>query len=325
MITAQQRTERRTALGGSDIARAFTGKFGGMPAVILSKRGEPSDSPPYADIGGEAAENLIIEHGNWSEGPGLDWFVEQQGCELSRNVTVQGRSTLRVNLDGLIPHPSFGGMDISMASIGPNSPAGIPVEHKYVTPYTEHEWADRTAPNDYTLVQVHTQMLCCEADHAWVVVTLYWKERFAIRVPRSDALCQAIDTYSRWVWDNYVAPTQMPSLDFEGQLPDVPVSTQLREALNATKINKGELITLDEKDLKTVKLWDAAREAGNAFGRGADALRDWMGLRMGEAEIGQLPDGSQLVRKLRNRKAFSVAATEYVELKHTESKTEKAE
>jgi hypothetical protein len=310
MITAQQRSERRTALGGSDIARAFTGKFGGLPAVILSKRGEPAETAPEPE-----ETNLVIEHGNWSEGPGLDWFFKQQGIEQPWGATiVQHRapgSHLRVNLDGAIP-------------IADKFPV-IPVEHKYVTPYTEQEWADRTVPNDYTLVQTHTQMLCCEADHAWVVVTLYWKERFAIRVPRSDALCQAIDTYSRWVWDNYVAPTQMPSLDFEGNLPDVPSSAQLREALNATKINKGEVIILDDKDLKTVKLWDAAKEASTAFGRGSDALRDWMGLRMGEAEIGALPDGSQLVRKLRNRKAFSVAATEYIELKHTESKTEKAE
>jgi hypothetical protein len=314
MITDQQRTERRGALGGSDIARAFTGKFGGLPAVILSKRGEPT-----AELGDT---NLLIEHGNWAEGPGLDWFCQtnlaiKPGLEsqfVSRNVRLAaGDSPLAVNLDGL-------------ALYGMNEDCrGIPVEHKYVTTHTEHEWSDRTVPNDYTLVQTHTQMLCCKADHAWVVVTLYWKERFAILVPRNESLCQAIDTYARYVWDTYVAPTQMPSMDFEGELPDVPSSAQLREALNATKINKGEVIVLDDKDLRTVQLMDTAREASNAFGRGADALRDWMQLRMGEAEIGLLPDQSTLTRKLRARKAFTVNATEYVELKHSEAKEPKPE
>lgn len=293
MLTEAQHELRQTCLGGSDLACIATGRFGGLLGVILSKRGQP------AEIANDEA--MEIEHGNWSEGPGLDWFERDTGNTLARDVRAVHNSLgsrIAVNLDG-------------------RTADGVPVEHKYVTTYRERFWGDD--PDDYTTVQAHAEMLCCETDHAYVVVTMNYKCRFWMRVQRNDVLCKAIDQLGRYVWETYVAPPRIPSLAFE-KLPEHRTHQRVREVLNATKIVTNQISQLDERDQHAAQLWETAKRAATAFGNGADALRDWLLMRVGDSEIGSLPDGSILKRKIVKRKGFTVEPSEHVELKRTKLK-----
>ena len=303
MLTPAQITERRAVLGGSDIARIATNKFGGLPAVVLSKRG----GEPVNTISDE--ESLIIEHGNWSETPGLDWLAGQLGFPSPevirrgvRAIDSRPGSHLACNLDGII----------ALRNVADNSELPlIPCEHKYVSPYTEEDWL--TGPNDYSVMQVHTEMLCCNAEKAYVVATVNYKHRAFWEVRRDQRLCDAIDKLQAYVWDKLVAAAEMPAVDFT-ELPQYVTGQSLRDLLNAATITLGKVTKLTDKDAETIKLWTIAKRAARGFTTGAEALRDWLLFRLGDSQYGELPDGRRIERKKKLRKAYSVDASEYYEL-----------
>ena len=69
-----------------------------------------------------------------------------------------------------------------------------------------------------------------------------------------------------------------------------------------------------------VAQWEDAKERKNRATKEADEWRDRLMAEMGGAASGTLPDGRLLVRKIVNRKAYSVAASSHPELRITKGR-----
>jgi len=272
MLTQEQIELRRAHYGGSDAARDVTGKFGGTAGVVSEKV-----------LGVDSfAGNDWTRMGDLAEPEIADFAATEIGCTLERGVwhadEVEG-SPIAVNCDAVTPD-------------------GEPVECKLVLPWSKHEWTD-DEPNEYSTVQLHTQMLCLQAARGWVAAWVLGEGKRLFEVPRNEELCQAIRARAIHLWNEYVLPKRLMDEAFDSD-PDV-----ILKALARIHREPGKAISLRE-DHPAIKLLDVREQAtagAKILETVADAAKARIVYALGDAEVALLPDGRRVEWKLVNVKA----------------------
>ncbi len=217
-------------------------------------------------------------------------FAESQLGPLERNIVVH--------------HPT-----LPVAStLDARTAEGKPVESKTtgLTGPVVGEWGDADTdevPPHYR-VQVDTQLLCTNADYAWLYALIGGRGFVRYYIPRDNErmLWLALEIES-W-WDKHIIQGIEPERNFatfdtvkrikktEGKTIELPSDVQL---------------LLDQKDILD-------KEA-KAIGEKLDACKKMILLALGDAEIGTLPDSSLVTYKQINKKGFTVAPTSYRQLR----------
>ena len=258
--------------GGSDAARDSTGKFGGTAAAVSEKVLRVNS------FTGNDATRL----GDLAEPDIADFAAGEIGCTLDRGVWHADEadgSPIAVNCDAVTPDEE-------------------PVECKLVLPWSKHEWTD-DEPNEYSTVQLHTQMLCLGAARGWVAAWLLGEGKRLYEVPRNEELCQAIRARASHLWTEYVLPKRLMDEAFDSD-PDV-----ILKALARIHREPGKTITLcnDHPAIKLLDVREQATAGAKILETVADAAKARIVYAMGDAERAVLPDGRVVEWNLVNVKA----------------------
>ena len=297
MLNAAQREERRNWIGASDLARDATGLYGGTLAVLADKiHGSDWEGSPDTELG------------EWCEPHLLDWAQEQIGTAIS------GRQSLPIHPDASTHiRATLDGMVLDGTDYPP------PVEAKYVGPGQLREWTD-DEPSAYAIVQVNVQMDCLDAAHGYVVAFLHGIGKRLYKVPRDPDLCAALRDRARYLWNTYIEPRVMP------EVTDI-VSMTEAHALRLPRFGlmPGKTVALSPAHLMVADLLDLSGKAKYAEDRFHDGLNNLMKMALGDAEVGNLPDGTTLVRKEVQRTGYTAEPTIYVEMRRVKPRKRKDE
>lgn len=303
MLTEPQREDRRLWIGASDLARDATGLYGGTLAVLADKiHGSDWEGSPDTELG------------DWCEPHLLDWAGETLLTDYpishiaGRQLLVEhvdATTHIRSTLDGLLHVTTQTGF------------VRYPVEAKYVGPGQLKEWSD-DEPSAYAIVQINAQMDCLDADHGYVVAFLHGIGKRLYRVARDAELCAALRDRARYLWTTYIEPRVMP------EVTDI-VSMSEAHALRLPRFGlvPGKAVTLSPAHAMVADLMDLSGKAKYAEERFHDGLNNLMKMAMGDAEVGNLPDGSSLVRKEVSRTGYTVEPTTYVEMRRKKPRNRK--
>ena len=296
MLTPEQIEARRGWVGASDLARDATGLYGGTLAVLTSKiYGSDWEGSPDTELG------------NWCEPHLLDWAAEQVGVPIVDRqgfaVHKDGTTHVRATLDGTTY----------------SDRKHVPVEAKYVGPGQLKEWSE-DEPSAYAIVQVNVQMDALGADHGYVVAFLHGVGKRLYRVARDDALCAALRDRARYLWITYIEPKVMP------EVTDI-VSMSEAHALRLPKFGlvPGKSVALTPAHNMVADLLDLSGKAKYAEDRFHEGLNNLMKMALGDAEVGNLPDGSTLVRKEISRAGYVVERATHVEMRRVKPRKRKDE
>lgn len=286
MLTVEQRNERRNWIGASDLARDATGLFGGTMAVLAEKLyGSDWEGSPDTELG------------NWCEPHLLDWIEEQIQLLVGGRQTIiyhpQSDTHIRATLDGY-------------CSTEPLN--YIPIEAKYVGPGQLKEWSEHEV-SAYAIVQINVQMDCLGADHGYVVAFLHGIGKRLYRIERNEQFCAAIRARARYLWTTYIEPKVMP------EVTDI-VSMSEAHAIRLPKFGlvAGKSIALTPAHGIVADLMELAGKAKGAEDRFHEGLSNLMKMAMGDAEVGNLPDGSSLVRQEITTNGYTVESGSYVKM-----------
>lgn len=298
MLTQEEKESRRLWIGASDLARDATGLYGGTLAVLADKiYGSDWEGSPDTELG------------NWCEPHLLDWA----GKELSANI-VQRQSR--------VEHPDYttrirATVDGITSPIDLKQHGSYPIEAKYVGPGQLREWTE-DEPAAYAIVQVNVQMDCLQAENGYVVAFLHGIGKRLYKVPRDPDLCAALRDRARYLWTTYIEPRVMP------EITDL-VSMSEAHALRLPKFGLvlGKAVALSPAHAIVADLLDLSGKAKYAEDRFHDGLNNLMKLALGDAEVGNLPDGSTLVRKEVERKGYTVEPTTYIEMRRVKPRKRK--
>jgi putative phage-type endonuclease len=179
--------ERRKAIGASDVA------------AILGCSPWKSAWDVWADKTGKLEPwegNEATRIGQYLENGVLDYAESKLGA-LARNVRI----------------PYVGGPIVS--TLDALTEDGIPVEAKTagMTGPLHGDWGDSLTdqiPEQY-LCQVHAQLLCTEAEHAFLFALLSGRGIVQYQIERSDSLCESLATQLCDWWDRHVVRGIEPS------------------------------------------------------------------------------------------------------------------
>lgn len=265
-ITETQRELRKKHLGSSD-APAILGlsRFRNAADVYWSKR---------ADADTEDVESLAMRTGNRLERALLTFASEETGVRFRSNQFRVSRGedggVLAANLDGLAENRSEA------------------VECKYVGA----QWADLWGPEgsdhvpDDVQVQCQHQMYVAQLERVWVAVamagySLQWR---LYCVQRHEDLIKQIVERELEFWNQHIVPGIPPA---GGELPSMDV-------LRALRREPGRIVTLNEQALKAWESLEEARVKVRLAEQERDARQREVLTLLGDAEIGQLPDGRRI-------------------------------
>jgi hypothetical protein len=161
-------------------------------------------------------------------------------------------------------------------------------------------------------------MDCLGADHGYVVAFLSGLGKRLYRVERDDELCAALRDRARYLWTTYIAPRVMP------EVTDLAAMTEAH-AIRLPKFGlvPGKSVVLSPAHGMVADLMELAGKAKGAEERFHDGLSNLMKMAMGDAEVGNLPDGSSLVRKEIERAGYTVEPTSYVEMRRVKPRKRK--
>lgn len=269
MALTQEQIERRfDKLGGSDLARCVTGKFGGEAAVATEKQTRASwPGNDYTEIG-DMGEPKILD------------FVERElGCPLRRNTYREVPGTIiAVNID---------------AEIDPGPAADYPVaiaEAKVVVREADDE-ADRYGEPGtdevpaYVTVQAHAGMLAAGVDTCWVGVWILGKGKRLYCVRRDDELCDNLLRYAEYFNAKYMIRREAPELDEQSY-------EHAERALSRIQRAPGKALAVTDKTIvKLVDTFDSARTSQSFADTMAGYFRAKVLQIAGDAERLELPDG----------------------------------
>ncbi|WP_413936943.1 YqaJ viral recombinase family protein [Nitrospira sp. BLG_1] len=201
MLTEEQLKERQSHWTATDSARAISGEYGGLFAVVSEKLGAPPQP-----------ENEAMEIGSALEGPLGQWAINklrEAGWQvLGKQVPAFSKT-----------HPQLSAtVDVSMVNnIGESSEYAC-VELKtagFASAYTDNsDWGDVDSQDIplYVMIQVHHQMLCTGDQFCFVAAWVHGRGRLLYRIERDEKICDAIVAVYEHVWDNYVAKKVLPPI-----------------------------------------------------------------------------------------------------------------
>lgn len=265
VITAEQLARRNSGIGSSDAPKILgLDPYGGPADVLLHKLGRVAPEP-----GGEAAMwGTLLE-------PGL---LQRMSRELARPIVPGGdaywRGVLFAHLDGQLDARAAGNAPVEVKCVfRPSFTAGY-----------KRQRPDASALPDRVLVQVHHQMICAEADEAYVGVAYIGddgdeSEPQIYRVERNAVLAEFLETTLTEWWASHVVRREPLK---------TPASMETLRRLNRTS---GSMERIDP-DL--VLAYKSAKRAEKAAKEAAEEAKRRLVAALGSAEEGVDCDGNLL-------------------------------
>lgn len=229
-ITEEERRIRRNHVGSSDMAALFGLDPHGRNAhdLYLEKTGQlPERKATKAMQLGTRLENYVLD---WAEFGDEDWD----------GVGKLGRTFGTAFLSGT---------QIAVHVDAVTSRDFIPVEAKtHWFGQTSGQWGNDGSDQipDHVKIQLHTQMLCLDADSGWVVALL-GRGLSYFHVPREAEVCAVIRETAQRFWEEHVVPRVPP--------PDVLPSLDSLSVLHREPRKRAEV------DNAVFIDWRAARDA----------------------------------------------------------------
>jgi len=285
MHNEEWHARRRQHIGSSDMPKlCHVSPWGSDLDVYLSKveNVQPSE-PNEQQQTGLDLEPLIA-----------DWFTRRTGLEIV--------DTQFFMVD---PHRSWQAATID----GITERNGI-VEFKAVGSYSGRSLVDGdcdTLP-EHWVVQAHHQMDVCRVDHCWLAV--FDGASLATKVfdlPRNELLITAQREIGERFWRDHVLARIPPVVSGPGDLEVVKQAFRRRD---------GRHLVLDDAELELdAALLTSAKAERLKWDKAAQEYEAKLRLAVGDADSAELPGGWRLSRTERSRKAYTVAASTYIEFK----------
>lgn len=190
---------------------------------------------------------------------------------------------------------------------------GTPVEAKTsgIVGPLYGEWGDADSdvvPASY-LVQVTLQMVCCEADYAWLYALLGGRGIVRYRIVRDDELANSVVHQLAAWWDKHIV---------QGLEPERTEAVPL-EVAKRLKKTPNKVIALDESAVPLVGEYELAKAEKSAANKRADAAQASLLLALGDAEKATMQDGRSVTHLLQRRSGYTVQPTEYRVLRITKA------
>ena len=306
-ITAKQREQRRGFLGASDISAVMgLNPYATAGDVYLSKTQNLTD---------EKDDSEPIEIGNMLEDVLCRWAAESEGLDVFREVRHVGANGIfAANLDAqaykVVGDPAeVIACDNIEATDIPATFQLLPIAIEAKTSSLGWQWGDDDDELPiHVVVQAESQIYCGDLDLVHVPALLAKNGRLARRmyqVPRRDDIIENILAYCEPWWEKHVLGGIAP-LDTPPRLD------------NAKRIivEAGKRIELVDEVVIKVEEWRKYRDERLAYEKAEKAAQAAVILALGDAELGILPDGRAVTRKLTRggRSLRSEFKTEYPDL-----------
>lgn len=274
LMTPEEFDERRKRLGASDVASVLgISPWRSAWQVWAEKTGRLEQwHGNAATKAGQRLESAILDHAE-----------EDLGVQLFRNVVVKTDGPLSATLDAQ------------------DRTQNVPVEAKTsgIVGPVHGRWGDidtDEVPEVY-LVQLCVQMLCTEAEMAYLYALLGGRGIIRYRVMRDDSTVNAIrDAAVDW-WERHVVGGVEPA-----RTTPVPLDVVKRLRREPNKV-----IEFDDTTTRLVAAWEAAKEMKRVSEKGVDDMQSQILLRLGDAEAARMSDGRMFTYMEQPRKGYTVA------------------
>lgn len=271
--------DRKSAIGASDGSAILRlNPWATDWEVWAEKTGKLEHSPDTpATSAGKVLEAAVLDH------------AEQELGKLDRNVRIKHpHLPIASTCDALVPV------------------ANRPVEAKttgIVGPIMGH-WGDELTDQlpDYYLVQVHLQLMCTQADLAYLFALLPGRGFVQYQVEPNERLHEHLgNLLSDW-WERHIVQGVEPSI--QDAVPNIEVVKRLRK-------QKGKAIKADESLAVLAHQYDRAKQDERAAEKHAKECQAKLLIAMADAEQVELPDGRLLTHFEQTKKGHVVEPCKY--------------
>lgn len=288
-----------------DWLEARRGYIGGSDAPIIL--GVTTWSSPlqvwHQKIGAAEIESNVLERQKW--GNRLESAIREAYTEeTGRKVSADPPHSFRVSKEHPIVAASLDGVVDEFDERGP----GV-LQIKTADAFTKAKWKDEP-PLEYQ-VQVQHEMAASGYKWASLAVLFGGNTFFYFDIPRDQQFIDAMIAAEYDFWKHVTDGVPPSPSGAEG---DTRILTSLYGVASGKSISFGaDAIALHEQ-LTTAK--EAEKEAKKAI----EFSKQMLLSMMGDAELGLLPDGSGYKRTERFRDGYTVAPTNFTELRYVKKK-----
>lgn len=297
-LTEAQLEERRSGVGGSDAAVVMNlNPFKDVYELYLDKRGEAPPEDP----------NFLKESRYWGsvlEEPVANRYAEETGYKVQRaNQLIRSKK-----------HP-FMIANIDRKVVGQDMRIGFEAK---TSAYADG-WGEAGSAEipPYIMLQCQHYLAVTEYDMWDLAVLIGNRDYRSYRIaPIPDIIEQLIEAETEF-WDrveNGVPP--------EPNWQSAATTRMVRKLYPGTN---GQVVQLPDVALDYQSVMADANEQKLTFEKVVTGCKNRLAMLMGEAAIGLLPDGTAITRKEITRKAFEVAETSYIDMRHVKKLPVKAE
>lgn len=288
--------ERRKGIGGSDAAAALGLSPWKTPFELWLEKTGHVEPPDLSTI--EA-----VRWGSILEGEILQEYAARAGVQVERPKGVfvsKSHPFLRANPDGLIV---------------PGKTKGV--EAKTTDKNNAGRWGEEGTDqiDEAYIPQVMHQMLVCDLEAVDVPVLIGGNTMKVYTVERNEHLISLMLPQLEAFWQS-VLDNVAPPVDY-----DHPTTAKLLATIYPG--TDGTEIELPEEIIHWHEVMLEAKEKAKTDKALVEAANNHIRDAMGQAAIGWLKDNTCYVRKAVKKKAYEVAATEYVQMRHTKRKKRK--
>lgn len=297
-LTEAQLEERRSGVGGSDAAVVMNlNPFKDVYELYLDKRGEaPPEDPEF-----------LKESRYWGsvlEEPVANRYAEETGYKIQRsNQLIRSKK-----------HP-FMIANIDRRVVGQDMRIGFEAKTQAYPDGWGESGSEEIPP--YIMLQCQHYLAVTEYDMWDLAVLIGNRDYRQYRIaPIPDIIEQLIEAETEF-WDrveNGVPP--------EPNWQSAATTRMVRKLYPGTN---GQVVKLPDVAQDYQKVMADANEQKLIFDKVVTGCKNRIAMLMGEAAIGILPDGSAFTRKEITRKAYEVAESSYIDMRHTNKLPVKAE
>lgn len=289
-LTEAQLEERRTGVGGSDAATILgINPFTDVYELYLDKRGE---APPED-------EDFLKESRYWGsvlEQPVADRYAEETGYKIQKvNQLIRSKE-----------HP-FMIANIDRKVVGEERRIGFEAKTAVRPDGWGEDGSDEIPP--YIMCQCQHYLAVTGYD-LWDLAVLIGNRdyrQYRIR-PIEDIINKLIDLEGEF-WDRVQAGVP-PEPSWQSA-----ATTRLIKALYPG--TNGQVVQLPDIAQKYQDVQDDANEQKLIYEKVVTGCKNRIGMLIGEASVGLLPDGSAITRKLQKRKEYTAPETEFMAVRRT--------
>ena len=269
MLTTEQREQRKSCLGSSDMAAVLgLDPFRNAADVYLEKTGKLN----------ELEESKVMKRGNYLE-PAILNFAEDVLGSLNRNVFFRAPDNLPIgaNLDAQVVETNY------------------PVEAKSVGLFVGEQWGEEGSDQipDRVIIQCHVHMICTGKDFCHVPVYLSAREFQMFGVNLRQSIKEIIIAAACKFWTVNVQADNPP----EDTIPSIEVMKRIRREPKT-------IIDIPDNVVCLVNNWQEKNTAYKLAEKERDRAKAEVINLLGVSEAGLLPNDDMVTYLSQSRKTI---------------------